>query len=264
MNRKILITASLILSLSATFVIWRRVKNAELEILKGQDRGKIAVASKTLQPGDPFDRDHVAALSIPRVSIFSRMVKGSEFPLIEGTVSNHTILKGEPITWDDMKEPIELSRFSRIITNGMRALSIPADEHTSFSGMLKPGDHVDIYLTRMKKEGRKETILLLEDRFVAAVGSHYADEESSGEEGGVSSTTLLLSPIQAAVLINAREDSDRTISLVLRNPKEKRRIKVGRSAKGRFRSIEIFNMGTLVRIDKIKVTRGRKGKPGVK
>ncbi len=253
MKRKALLFSSLLISLTATFILYEKIHKAEIHMEKGKKRGRIIVAGKKLNPGETFDSTTVKTLSIPEEDIFSRMVREKEFPLIKGAGTKNTIEKGEPVTWEDIEDPVSLSRFSKIITKGMRAITIPAGDEGTFSGLLTPGDHVDVYLSYINRgEYKDRTFLLLTDRVVAAVGSHYGKmEEGEQNPVSVSSATLLLSPLQAECLLKARENSSAKISLILRNPKEKKKKKRHPVRKRGPRQIEIYRRGILFPSQKI-------------
>jgi pilus assembly protein CpaB len=96
-------------------------------------------------------------------------------------------------------------------------MTISRTESDAFAGLLRPGDRVDVFLTRTKPgtEQRVVTVPLLQNLLVLAVGdnvraAHELDATARGD--GVS---LLLTMDQAALLAQAQRDG--VLRLVLRN-----------------------------------------------
>jgi pilus assembly protein CpaB len=252
-NRKITLLLSVILSLLSTFLLWQKIRREELKGEENRKTVRIVVAGKNITPGDVLNADTLQVMELLERGYFSRMLKEEDYPSIEGALSKNSIKKGNPLCWDDIENPIELGRFSLSIERGKRALSIPADENTTFSGMLKPGDHVDIYLIRSGDiETRSETILLIENVIVTAVDRIFTESEYDREdESTPSAVTLLVTRTQAASVLNAIANTSRKLHFALRNPGEKTVVKRHKKKKVS-RIIEMFRMGRLDETIRIK------------
>ena len=114
--------------------------------------------------------------------------------------------------------------FSSRVKPGIRALTISVDEINSISGMLQPGDRIDLLLTARppSANGRGEaehdaTVPLLQNLLVMATGRQVrpgADE--NGDARSFSSVTVEVTPSQAQRLIVAQRAG--RLTAVLRNP----------------------------------------------
>lgn len=96
-------------------------------------------------------------------------------------------------------------------------MSISTASRRAFSNLMRPGDRVDVLLTKAKPgpEGKVVTLPLLQNLLVLAVGSSFTATDHAAAEGSSSSIALLVTLDQASLLAHARRDG--TLSLVLRN-----------------------------------------------
>jgi pilus assembly protein CpaB len=94
-------------------------------------------------------------------------------------------------------------------------MTLQVDEINSISGMLDPGDVIDLIVS-VDRKGRKRTLPLLQGVKVMATGQRLAEDPASGERRQFSTVTIDIAPQQAAVLILARETG--RITALLRNP----------------------------------------------
>jgi pilus assembly protein CpaB len=254
-NRKITLLLSVLLSLLSTLLIWQKIRKEELKDQENRKTARIVVAGKNIHKGDILNAETLQVLEFSEKGYFPRMLKESDYPSIEGAMSKHSIKRGNPLNWDDIENPLELSRYSFSIDRGKRALSIHADENLTFSGLLRPGDHVDIYLTQpSENDAGNKTILLLENVQVSAIDANFTEiEKENNEEFSPSTVTLIVNRIQAASLLNTILDTSKKLGFVLRNPDDKAiMMRKGRKKPVAHR-IEIFKMGKLT--EKFSVTR---------
>jgi pilus assembly protein CpaB len=101
----------------------------------------------------------------------------------------------------------------------MRAVTIHADPASSFGGLLRPGDRVDVLLT-VERADQRTTSSILQNVLVLATGRDTGGPRT-GEEGAaprVSQITLAVNPDQSQVL--ALAESQGTLTLALRNPED--------------------------------------------
>ncbi len=257
-NRKIiLLLFSVLISLLSAFLLLQNIRSKDWKAREDSKGVRIVVAGKNIRRGDILSPDTLQVKEIPRSGYFPRMVKEEEYPEIEGALSKNSVGSGNPFLWDDIENPVELDRFSLLIEKGKRALTLPADENTTFSGLLRPGDHVDLYLTRSgDMETKAETILLLENITVTAVdGAFTGAVLESGEGSDPSGITLLVSRSQAASILNALSNASSKLYFALRNPAEKS--VAGRLRKGMVsQTVELYKKGRLDKKFKITKTTG--------
>jgi pilus assembly protein CpaB len=113
-----------------------------------------------------------------------------------------------------MPEPFHLSY-------GMRAMSIAVDEVKDVSGLIQPGDHVDVYaVTARMGNAPSHAFAILRDVVVLGVGGEVNTSGATPGPQGAQwrSVTLQVSAQQAKVLAIA--DLNATLRLALRPPGE--------------------------------------------
>jgi pilus assembly protein CpaB len=100
---------------------------------------------------------------------------------------------------------------------GMRAVSIPIDRVKGVSGMIEPGDRVDVIAIPPNKQ---KAVTIFRGLLVLAVGTELenASATPSPQEEGSATVTLAVNPKQADLL--AWADSNSTLRLALRSPRE--------------------------------------------
>jgi pilus assembly protein CpaB len=100
---------------------------------------------------------------------------------------------------------------------GMRAVSIPVDRVKGVSGMIEPGDRVDVIAIPPNKQ---KAVTIFRGLLVLAVGTELenASATPSPQEEGSATVTLAVNPKQADLL--AWADSNATLRLALRSPRE--------------------------------------------
>ena len=72
---------------------------------------------------------------------------------IYGAVLRHPFSVGEPISRDAIVKPGERDFLQVVLTAGARAIAIPVATGGASTGLLSPGDHVDVILTQDFKDG---------------------------------------------------------------------------------------------------------------
>ena len=107
---------------------------------KGPEVGYV-VASKELIAGTTISTDTVSQRSIPSDYQQSNGVLATDFGSIDGLPLKVDLKPGDIIMYSmvDTKKDI-----AKLIPPGRRALTIPVDDESSISTMLKPGDLIDL------------------------------------------------------------------------------------------------------------------------
>ncbi|MBI1823070.1 MAG: Flp pilus assembly protein CpaB [Nitrospirae bacterium] len=115
---------------------------------------------------------------------------------------------------------------STLLEKGKRALTLGVDEITSVSGLIQPGDHVDIlgtfFVGSLQKEGfslnqGEATVMLQQNVLVLAVGTelHLRKNGNGDENNGYSGLTVAVTPEEAGHLILAQNRGK--LMLILRH-----------------------------------------------
>lgn len=165
----------------------------------------VIVAKASLPAGASITAETVAVREIPRTWAHSGAITPDQYSRAESLALAYPAAAGEPILWAQL-EGRRVPTFSARLQPGQRAVTVPVDEISSLSGMVEPGDHIDIVVSA-RNETRAFTFTLLQNVPVLATGSH-ADPDARSAEGavrGYTTITLDTSPEDAKRVIAARE-----------------------------------------------------------
>lgn len=137
-----------------------------------------------------------------------------------GALALITIPAGSQVTASDIGTNVESALPVRL-RPGMRAVSIPVDHVKGVSGLIQPGDRVDVIAVPPKdSESAGKAVTIMRGIRVLAVGStlEFASATPSPQDQAAPTVTLEVNPKQADLLTWA--DADATIRLALRSPLE--------------------------------------------
>ena len=194
--------------------------------LEARARGKnvnIVVAKGDIAKGSRLSSSNVAVRPIPSEFSHSGAVLPDQFDRVDGQPLAFNVKAGEMILWS-LLEGKKVPTFSARVEAGRRAITVPVDEINSISGLLEPGDLIDLMVS-IDQKGRKITLPLLQSVAVMATGQRSVDDPKSGERKLYSTVTLDTDPLQAQNVIIAREAG--RITALLRNPQDKSLMKGG-------------------------------------
>lgn len=185
----------------------------------------VIVARRDLRPGDPVNADTMAVRNIPRQYAMHGAVRPAQFDAFEGARLSAPIGAGEQLLTALMAGR-ESAAFSSRLKPGVRALTIAVDEINSISGMLQPGDRVDLYFSARSPDGRQKaagetTLPLQQNLLVLATGRHVragGDDRPTGARP-FTSITVELAPLEAQKLVVAQRGG--RLTAVLRNPQDR-------------------------------------------
>ena len=119
---------------------------------------KILVAGKQLNVGEKIQAGNLIWQVWPQASFQETYVKEGTLELqsLTGSVVLENLNKGEPIILSNFVKPGERGILAALLPAGKRAISIPVTAQTSSSGLIVPGDYVDVILS---KPGQSTTIV---------------------------------------------------------------------------------------------------------
>jgi pilus assembly protein CpaB len=198
----------------------RSYLNNQMEAIDARNRGQqvnVVVAKRELKRGDKLSSENVAVRAIPMDYAHSGAVSPGAFDRLDGQTLAFPVKAGEMVMWS-LLEGKKVPTFSARVEAGHRALTVPVDEINSISGMLEPGDMIDLIVT-VDQSGKRRVFPLLQSVQVMATGQRSADDPKSGEKRSYSTATLDATPEQAENVIVAREIGK--ITALLRNPQDK-------------------------------------------
>ncbi len=195
----------------------------QMEAIESRSQGKtvMAVVAKTdIGKGVRLSNENVAMRAIPVEFAHSVAVTPGDFERINGQMLAYPVKSGEMILWG-LIETQKVPTFSARVEAGRRAMTVPVDEINSISGLLEPGDMIDLMVSTDQK-GKKITFPLLQSVQVMATGQRSVDDPKSGEKRQFSTVTINTTPEQAQNLIVAREVGK--LTALLRNPQDQQAI----------------------------------------
>lgn len=204
----------------------RSYLSTQMQEIEARGKGKtvsLVVAKRELKRGDKLSSENVAVRAIPTDYAHSAAIAPDVFDRIDGQVLAYPVRAGELILWGLM-EGKKVPTFSSRVEVGHRAMTVPVDEINSISGLLEPGDMIDLIVT-IEKKGRKITLPLLQGVQVMATGQRSVDAPKDGERKQYSTVTIDTTPEQAQNVIIGRDAGK--VTALLRNPDDKRRIAGG-------------------------------------
>jgi pilus assembly protein CpaB len=204
----------------------RSYLSSQMDAIEARGKGKtvnLIVASKAMQRGEKISTSNVAVRAIPLDYAHSSAVAPEGYSRLDGQPLAFDVRPGELILWG-MIEGKKGPTFSSRVAVGRRAMTVPVDEINSISGMLEPGDQIDLIVT-IEHKGKKRTLPLLQSVQVMATGQRSVDGSKEGERKQYSTVTINTTPEQAQNVIIARDVGK--VTALLRNPEDKRQIAGG-------------------------------------
>lgn len=211
----LLLVAGLALTLTAVFLARQRIVTAEMEIQRKAAPVDVVVPSVPIQAGDIFSERNLARKSVPEAGTSRRNVPASEFELLIGGHAKGNLSAGEPILWTDVEEPLESEKLSQAIPAGRRAYTFEATISSSFAGLIRPGDSVDLLCER---ENDKRSPIWIRGIAVISVDRHFAKMPTKEESRDISTVTVSVAPEEGSFLARAAREG--RIHWFLRNPDE--------------------------------------------
>ncbi len=174
---------------------------------------QVVVAAGDIQAGDKLEARDVRVVTIPQ----SAAPPGA-FSDVAQVLKRAAVLpisKGEFILKNKLAALEAGSGLPSMIPAGMRAVSVRVNDVVSVAGFVQPGTHVDVLATGNQGGSERQTVTVLENVKVIAVGGSLL-ERIAGGETSAAVITLLVSPDDAQKLALVSQEG--RIQLALRNP----------------------------------------------
>ena len=225
MNRKIVLLFSGILALLAVVLMQLYKNNLAKELGVHGKRVEVLAAKSDIPAYSVIDRSQLMVLEYPQNFLPPRYMPKSLIEDVVGQTTMFTVKMKQPILTTDLASTQSEARLSQVITSDMRALALPVDKVNSFGGLLRPKDHVDILGTFQKPgEGDVETVTLLQNVAVLAVGGQLGSGRGAGDDKGkrgsarTNTVTVLVTPEEAELLVFAQDRGK--LGLTMRNEED--------------------------------------------
>jgi pilus assembly protein CpaB len=198
-----------------------RITEIEEEAKRGKQMVQVVVAKRDLERGEPMTPENVAVRQVPKEFSHESAIKPNQFDAYENQRVAVPLKKGEELLSAHV-EGNGSNVFSATLKKGLRALTFEVDAVNSISGMLRPGDRIDlIYSNRNSNaDGSEITLPLLSNVSVLATDQTLTKrDEETGKERSFSTITLEISALDANRIIVAKSSGQ--LTAVLRNPDDK-------------------------------------------
>lgn len=176
------------------------------------------VAAHDLPPGTRIGPEHLAVRSFPLALAASDSLPPERHGELAGTILRAPLRAGDAVL------PVHTAlqtqdSFSSHLVSGRRAITMPVDAINSVSGLLQPGDLIDLYVS-FEYQRRRITAPLLQGVLVLATGTTTQHGRMPGNEEtrAYATVTLDAAPEDAVKLVAARQGG--TITAVLRHPQD--------------------------------------------
>lgn len=174
----------------------------------------VVVPVHDLAKGAVIDVGDVAQRDVPSEFVPADAVTPENYKSYLGQVLRAPLAKGAPISTSAID--LVTDHFSNLIGSGQVAYSIQVDEANSVSGLIVPGDHLDILLL-LSGEGADQIRPLLADVPVLATGKrakgYQQPTQDDGSDDTYSNITLALAPKDAQRLGMAMKVGDLRVML---------------------------------------------------
>lgn len=230
MNRTLLL-ASVALLVAGFLSFWMYQQQYRVEH-GGGPTIEVVSALIDIPLGQPVRAEWLTTEEIPQSYLEERHIPATSMRDLVGLPLAQSVLAGETILRTDLSSLSDSRRtLSGTIPSGQRAVTIMARPTSTFGGLLRPGDRVDVLLTVGSRElpDTWRQVVVLENVLVLAVGQEFEVREAmdgSGRDarevrfGRATNITLQVSIEQGALLTIARQRGG--LTLLLRNPNDVR------------------------------------------
>jgi pilus assembly protein CpaB len=180
---------------------------------------EVLVAKRHLERGEPLSADTVAVREIPAEFAPGGALQPSDFEEVSGSRLAVAMRRGEPLL-PGMLLDSESNGLSARLKPGSRALTISVDEVNSLSGMLQPGDRIDLMLSLrpsgpLPSTDPEVTRTLMQDVLVLATGRQVRPANDDGLARTFTAITVEVDPEQAQKLVVAQRNG--RLTAMLRN-----------------------------------------------
>lgn len=178
------------------------------------------VAAHDLPAGTRLGPEHLASRSFPAGLAPSDSIDVAHHARLDGMVLRSALRAGD-LVLPVHGRAVEHTAFSSHLGDGRRAVTMPVDAINSVSGLLQPGDLIDLYVS-FDYQRRRITAPLLQGVLVLATGTQTQSltDSEAGKAQGFSTVTLDTSPEDAVKLVAARQGG--AITAILRHPDDDR------------------------------------------
>jgi len=220
-NRHWLMLGGAVLLGLAALTLSHKVLRDHMAQLDAEERAahkmvKVVVANRDIARGDPITANRFSIREVPAEYVHAAAIRPDHFGKVVGLRLGAPLKRGEPLL--DVHLESTSMVFSSTLENGNRALTTEVDEVNSISGMLRPGDHIDLMATAHGSDSKTTEITfpLLSNVEVLATGQVTRKADGGSQAHTYTTITLSVSPHDAQRIVVAKNSGK--LTAVLRNP----------------------------------------------
>lgn len=198
------IIIAVVMAILAALIAVRYVqKQVDERTRDDREMVQVAVPVEDMPQGAIIEAGDLASRSVPAELAPADAVTPENHAEYEGRMLRAAVRGGAPLSAAALVPLYD--QFSKVIPQGKVAYTLSVDENNSISGMVAPGDLIDILFMKDAEEDKKtgvEVLPLLSQIKVLATGSRVGEKvtpegEAEQEAQGFSSVTLELDHRQA-------------------------------------------------------------------
>ncbi len=195
----------------------------------------IVVASRNVAAGEAIAPDNMAVADVDAEFVSGAVITPAQFAAVNGRITNFALSQGEPLVAHYLGGQ-SIARFSDLLGPAERAVTIDIDNLNAVSGMLLPGDFVDIMLLQDPPEhdaaqGKQMLPLLQQVRILSVDAISLLTREDDFFQFRNGSAVLDYGTVtvgvnyrDAALLTLARDSGE--LAFMLRSKEDNSRMKV--------------------------------------
>ncbi len=207
--------ASVLCAMLAAWLAHRELQRARIAAHQAEtgDSVAVVVARTDLAAGTTLNADNLSVRPVPARYLPARVVTPAQFETVDGRLLAHAMRGGQPLT-GALLQPRKArpSTLAARLHGDQSAMSFAVDEVNGLSGLLHPGDRVDLLVT-LGGSAQQRSFRLLRDARVLATGSAI-DGAPEFPGRGYATITLAVPLAQDRLLALAR--SEGKVSVLLR------------------------------------------------
>jgi pilus assembly protein CpaB len=218
MRSKLILVTALLMGIATTVLFFNYMKQYnQAPTLKNDKLVNVVVMKQEIRENTKITSGMLEIKQIPESGAHMQALKNPKDA--EGKIAAADLAAGEILLPNHLKDQQEEKMFvSKKVRDGYRAVSIGVNIVQSVSNLIEPGDYVDVvYNKNDKVTGELLSKVILENVHVLAIGRRMVEAVADPETTYVeySQVTLELAPADGVKAINADEDADATVSLML-------------------------------------------------
>jgi pilus assembly protein CpaB len=185
---------------------------------------RVVVAKQELPKGTVISMENLAVRAIPKDFVAGSAIAPERIENYIGAKLNVGLRSGESLLASQV-DGADISTFASKVKPGIRAITVSVDEVASVSGMVQPGDRIDL-LWSVKPAALKlgdgqdpeQTVVFMQDVKVLATGKQVRPATEDQRQRSYTTVTLEATSTQAQQLVVAQRSGK--LTALLRNPED--------------------------------------------